>query len=313
MQELDSEELYQTIKEQIKNQKDLENSLIYKNTLSQEYIYTQEEIYCAKKFISFDINNLNNWVSASFESNLDEKKSILTPEITGSWGSAAKAEKKVGVNITNSIFLSNEGIIYKLVNNTLKSTVILKGESEYWIFLHSKGKFDENTIVIFFSKVEFSEAVFMSLGLFIKENNGEEKDEDKESDKYCFRIFHTMQLVRSYKKNETNNNKYDNNDSCMIKISVTDEGREEIRVSAWINEGDAENKLVGRFCNQVAVKKEENEEIRPTSSFEINKNNYKIMIAGSGHYCKITQFSCETNFKEECKPGFSNCNCCLII
>ena len=288
----------------------MENSEFYKNSKSQDYIYTQEEIYCAKKFISFDINNLNKWVSTSFESNLDEKKCILTPEIKGSWGTGTKAQKKFGVEITNSIFLSNEDINYKLVNNTLKSTVILKGESEYWIFLHSKGKFDKDTIVILFSKNEFSEAVFMSLGLFIQKNINMENNE--ENDKYCFRILQTLQLIRSYNKDESNNNKYDSNDSCMIRMIVTDEGREEIKVLAWINEGDAENTIVGRFCNQVASKNENENEIRATSSFEINNSNHKIMIAGSGHYCKITQFSCETNFKEECRPGFNNCNCCLI-
>ena len=310
MQELDSEELYQTIKNQIKKQKEMQNSEIYKNTILQDYTYTQEEIYCAKKFISFDVNNLNKWVSTNFESNLNEKN-ILSPKIKGNWGSGTQAQKKFGIDISNLIFLSNEDINYKLVNNILKSTVILTGESEYWIFLHSKGKFDKDTIVILFSKVEFSQVVFMSLGLFVKSNNIQYNDEN--NDDYCFRILQTMQLIRSYNKDSNNSNKYENNDSCMIKIVVNDEGKEEIKVSAWINEGDAENKLVGKFCSQVAYKKDEEKEIRTISTFEINNNNYKIMIAGSGPYCKITQFSCETNLKEECRSGFNNCTCCLTI
>ena len=59
-----------------------------------------------------------------------------------------------------------------------------------------------------------------------------------------FKRKNDISYSNSENKNKLNNNKYDNNDSCMIKIQVTDDGREEIRVSAWINEGDAENKLV---------------------------------------------------------------------
>ena len=317
MEDLDSEELYQLVKSKLRTQNEINQ--IFKNSTTQDYIYTQEEINCAKKFITFDVNNLNNWVSANFESDLNEKN-ILFPKIKGKWGAGGKIQKKFGIDISNLIFLSNEDINYKLVNNYLKSTVILTGGSEYWIFLHSKGKFDNETIAISFSKKEFSEAVFMSLGLFIKTNNDENNNNDEEDNKsddqnneYCFRVFHSMQLIRSYNKNESNNHKYDNNDSCMIKIIVNDEGKEEIKVSAWINEGDAENQLVGKFYKPIAYKTEYDKEIRTSSTFEINNKNYKVMIAGSGQLCKVTQFSCETNFKEGCQQGFNNCNCCVII
>lgn len=325
IKELDSEDLYQYIKKQIK--KDNNYSTLIKKTMSQDYIYTQEEIYCSKKCISFDNNNLNKWISAKFESRLNDKN-FLSPEIKGKWGTGVMTQKKQGIDITNLIFRSNEDINYKIVNNTLKSTVTLKGESEYWIFLHSKEGFSDETIVIFLSKIEFS-GVFMSLGIFIKNNDNENIDnnidnnnenrEDNDNNNYCFRIFHTLQLIKSYNSNDTNNYKYENSDSCVIKLLVVDEGKENIKVSAWINEGDAENTLTGNFCKQVALKNNCDKEIHTSSSFELNSNNYKVMIAGSGHHCKVTHFSCETNFKENfdffngCKNGFNSCNCCIII
>ena len=319
MQELDSEELYQTIKNKIKKQKEMQNSEIYKNTILQDYTYTQEEIYCAKKFISFDVNNLNKWVSTNFESNLNEKN-ILSPEITGKWGTAVKSQRRTSIDISNLIYLSNEDINYKIVNNTLKSTFILKGESEFWIFLHSKGNFNDETIVILFSKIEFSETVFMPLGLFVKSNNNNNiYDDNENNNEYTFRVLKTIELVRSYNINENKYNKYESSDSCMIKIVVIDEGNENIKVSAWINDGDAENKLFGNFYKQVIVKNYDNIGVKASSTFEFDNKCYKIMIAGSGQQCKITQFCCETNFKDNldyidgCKQGFNSCNCCFII
>ena len=318
MKDLDSEELYQILKDQIKNEK--EKYKKFKKLLSQDYTYTQEDIYCAKKFISFEYNKLSDWVSSSFESNLNDKN-ILSPEIKGSWGTGVKNQKRTSIDISNLIFLSNDDINYQIVNNCLKSTFILKGESEFWIFLHSKGNFNDETIVILFSKTEFSETVFMSLGVFVKSDNSNYNiyEECENNDEYNFRILKTMQLIRSYNNNENNMNKYESSDSCMIKILVNDEGNENIKVSAWINDGDAENILVGDFYKQVIFKKNDNIGVKASSTFELDNKNYKIMIAGSGQQCKITQFSCETNFKENldyidgCKQGFNSCNCCFII
>ena len=318
IKDLDSEELYQLIKTQIKNQN--ENSNIKKSG-TQDYTHTQEEIYCAKKFISFDKNNLSEWVSSSFDTYLNEKK-ILSPEINGNWGTEIMTQKRAGTEIQNLIFCSNEGINYKIVNNTLKSTVILKGDSDYWIFLHSKGKLDDETIVILFSKTEFSDIVYMSLGLFIKSNDNDDNEENNDStnNKFYFRIFQTMQLIRSYNRNQTDNYKYESSDSCLIKILVLDEGKESIKVSAWLNEGDAENILIGNFYKQVFFNYGHEKRLKISSTFESNNKNYKVMIAGSGAQCKVTQFSCETSFKdnyeyiEGCKQGFNSCNyCCIVI
>ena len=304
MKELDSEELYKIIQEKIKK------------TISQDYTYTQEEIYCAKKIITFDNNSTNKWISSSFESYLNEIN-MLSPEIKGKWGAWEKTQKRPGIDISNLIFLSNEDINYKIVNNILKSTVILKGDSEYWIFLHSKGKFNEETVAILFSKAEWSESVFMSIGIFINSENEDNNNEDSEN-KYFFRIFQTTQLVRSYNINDNDNKNESNDSSSMIKIVIVDEGNEKIKVSAWINGGEAENKLIGNFCRPVNLNNDD-KDIRTSSTFELLNKNYKVMIAGSGQSCKVTQFSCETNFKENvdyfngCKDGFNNCNCCYII
>ena len=317
IKDLDSEELYQLIKSKIKQQN--ENSHI-KKTTTQDYTYTQDEIYCAKKCINFDNNSLNNWLSSPFDTYSNEKN-ILSPQIKGKWGSGMTVQKRTGTEICNLIFRSNEDINYKIVNNTLKSTVVLKGESDFWIFLHCKEKFDDETIVILFSKIEFSEVVNMSLGLFIKTNDGNNDiDDDYNDNKFSFRIFHTMQLIKSYNTNPNAsiNSKYENSDSCMVKIIVIDEGNEYIKVSAWVNEGDAENHLNGNFCKQV-IFNDSQDKIKNSSNFDLNNKNYKVMIAGSGAHCKITHFSCETNFKDNidyvngCKQGFNSCNCCLIF
>ena len=47
------------------------------------------------------------------------------------------------------------------------------------------------------------------------------------------------------------NTKYEKCDSSLIKINVVDDGSETIKVSAWINEGDAENVLKGNFFTPV--------------------------------------------------------------
>ena len=327
MKELDSEELYQILKERNKNQKESIEKL--KNLDFQDYAYTQEDIHFAKKFITLDQGNLHEWLSTEFESDLNEKN-ILSPEIKGRWGITALPKKKSGIDITNRIFLSYENINYKIVNNTIKSTVILSGESEYWLFLHTNGNFNDETVAILFSKKEFSEIVFMSLGLFVKkdtidveghiEDNSDRINDNRKSvnNEYFFRIIRSVQLVKTYNIRENSNNKYESQDSCLIKLLISDEGNEKIKISAWMNEGDAENELVGNFYKQVAVKDFNDNLIKSPSSFELNEKNHKVMIAGSGHQCKVIHFSCETNFKENfeyigCKQGFNSCNCCLFF
>jgi len=310
--DLNSEELYKLIKSRIKNK--LDEMTNQKKLSSQEYIYTQEEIYCSKKFISFDHNNLNDWVTASFGTDVNRKK-ILSPKIKDSWCPCQIDQKRYGMEIKDKIFCSKENINYKIVNNTIKSTFILKGESDFWVFLHSKGKLEDETVVILFSKYQFSQIVFMSLGLIVK-NDDINMGEDK---KYFFRVFQTLQLVETYERNSKDyvmNTKYESADSCLIKINVIDDGSEKIKISAWMNEGNAENKLIGNFCSPVILNNKE-DDIR-NSAFDIITENYRVMFSGSGDSCEINRFSCETEFKEDydyfagCKQGFDSCNCCTI-
>ena len=309
--DINSEELYQIIKNKIKDK--FETNQKIKKTSPHEYIYTQEEIFCSKKFISFDNNNLNEWQSAPFGVDFNRKK-ILSPKIKDIWSSYELNQRRSGIEIQDRIFCSKESINYKIVNNNLKSSFILKGESDFWIFLHTKGKLEDETVVILFSKCQFSSIVFMSLGIFIK-NEDSVEDEDK---KYFFRIFQTLQLVETYDKDYIKNTKYESADSCLIKINVIDEGNETIKISAWINEGNAENKLVGNFCKPVVFNNgNKNDSIN--SAFDIISDNYKIMFAGSGHSCELIRFYCEIDYKEineyftGCKQGFDSCNCCSII
>ena len=243
------------------------------------------------------------------------KKKILSPKIKDSWCPCQIDQKRYGMEIKDKIFCSKENINYKIVNNTIKSTFILKGESDFWVFLHSKGKLEDETVVILFSKYQFSQIVFMSLGLIVK-NDDINMGEDK---KYFFRVFQTLQLVETYERNSKDyvmNTKYESADSCLIKINVIDDGSEKIKISAWMNEGNAENKLIGNFCSPVILNNKE-DDIR-NSAFDIITENYRVMFSGSGDSCEINRFSCETEFKEDygyfagCKQGFDSCNCCTI-
>lgn len=311
--DLNSEELYKLIKSRIKDQ--LEEINNQKKSSHQEYIYTQEEIYCSKKFISFDHNNINDWVTAPFGTDVNRKK-LLSPKIKDTWSACQMDQKRYGMEIKDKVFCSKDNINYKIVKNAIKSTFILKGESDFWVFLHTKGKLEDETIVILFSKYQFSQIVFMSLGLIIK-NDDISMGEDK---KYFFRVFQTLQLVETYERNNKDyvlNTKYETADSCLIKINIVDDGSEKIKVSAWMNEGNAENKLVGNFCTPVFMNSKEDE--MKNSAFDIITENYRVMFAGSGDSCEINRFSCETEFKEDydyfagCKQGFDSCNCCIIF
>ena len=277
---LNSEELYLLIKSKINNQIDEEKK--HEKLSSQEYLFTQEEIFCSKKFISFDINNLNEWLSAEFGTDINRKK-ILSPKIMSSFCSCDLEQKRTGIEIKDKIFCSNDSINYKIVNNYIKSTFLLKGESDFWVFLHTNGKFEEGTVVILFSKLQFCQTVFMSLGIIMK-NDDNENEKDK---KYFFRIFQTLQLVETYNKNNNDyimNKKYESADSSMIKINVTDDGSEKIKVSAWINEGDAENILNGNFYFPVNMNNKRSD--IGNMRFDISSENYKIMFAGSGESCE---------------------------
>ena len=41
-------------------------------------------------------------------------------------------------------------------------------------------------------------------------------------------------------------------DSCLIKITIIDEGFEKIKINANLNEGEEDNELIGKIFNPVA-------------------------------------------------------------
>ena len=306
--QLDSEELYCKLRKNV--QKEKENLITNKNVLAQMYSFTKEEIYKAKKYICFDNDNQSSWVCANFDSDIDEK-SNLTPIIKNEFSQKTITKQRNGIELRNLIFRTVDVINYKITNNKIKSSFILKGESDFWLFLHVKNdKFDENTIVILFSKEEFCENVHMSMGTFIKNDN--------KNKKYILKFFQTLQLVKSYKNEVNYDHKYENTDCCLIKIVINDDGSENLKISAWMNEGSAENILIGKFCKQISMYNKDMLLRMSSSSSEIN-NNYKVMIAGNGVQCKVTQFSCETFYKdtfddiEGLKSNYNGCNCCKIF
>ena len=306
--QLDSEELYCNLRKNVQQEK--ENLISNKNILAQMYSFTKEEIYKAKKYISFDNDNQSNWVCATFDTEIDEKSNII-PVIKNEFSQQTITKQRNGIELKNLIFRTVDVINYKITNNIIKSSFILKGESDFWLFLHVKNdQFDENTIVILISKEEFSEKIHMSMGTFIKN--------DDDNKKYLLKMFQTLQIVKSFKNQESYDYKYESTDTCLIKILINDDGSENLKISAWMNEGDAENTLIGKFCKQIAMFNNEVLLGVSSSNSEIN-NNYKIMIAGSGEQCKVTKFTCETIYKdsydniEGMKNNSNGCDCCKII
>lgn len=314
MDKLDSENLYRLLKKDIKKKKDI--SSIRKTTSStSNYSFTQEEIFNSKKVISFGEDVQTKWGCLPFETKINDKK-ILSPKIAGQWGEFENI-MRINPEIKGFIYRSSDDINYKIVNNTISGNFLLRGKSEFWMFLHVNEEFDDETVVIYFSKAKYSDNVSMSLGTFILKDDEDLKFQMKKK-MYLLRILQTLQMVRSYEQKEKTNNNPES-DSCLIKILIKDEGNEEIKVSAWINDGDTENQLIGRFFKQVEFN--DNEAISSTisSSYTHSSKTYRVMIAGSGQYCRVKKLSCETNYKEKyeymegCKSKFEGCNVCSVI
>ena len=216
------------------------------------------------------------------------------------------------MDITNKIFECEETINYRLVNNIIKANVLLKGDGMLWIFLHLNHKFTDKTIVILFSKKEYSQRVEMSLGSFIKSdyiNTSIEKGNN-------FFIFQKQQLIKSYKRNKNTKeiDNYEKDDSCLIKITIIDEGYNEIKIISKLNNGEENNELIGKFYEPVT-----NLDNFDTNSIKNNdeENNYRVMVAGNGLFCKINNFYCETKLKNYFENNRNEagviCQCCQIL
>ncbi len=95
-------------------------------------------------------------------------------------------------------------------------------------------------------------------------------------------------------------------------MTITDKGYDTIKINAKLNDGEEDNELIGNNYKQVV-----NIQNSGLNSIINNENNYRVMIAGNGAYCKINNFYCETiakrfidNNKVEIGEG---CDCCKII
>lgn len=281
----------------------IDTNLLIKNN----YGLSKEEIKNTIKYIPF--NEKSNWSYSTFSTNIN-RHNIEYPEILSNSWTPTCLNSDNGIEITNKIFECEETINYNIVNNIIKASIILKGDGMFWIFLHTNHEFDNNTIAILFSKKDYSQRVSMSLGAFVKLDyikNSNEKGNN-------FFIFQKQQLIKNYKieKKTKEKDKYEINDSCLIKIIIVDEGYNKIKINAKLNDGEADNELIGQFFNQVV-----NINNYELNNINNNKNNYRVMIAGNGTYCKLNNFYCETNFKKY----FDNnriengeaCDCCEII
>ena len=306
---LNIEGIYQSIRNKLKNINNNE-LLIDHNLLAQDNFESyKEEIKSAIKYIPF--NEKANWNYSTFSTSIN-KYNIEYPEILSSTWTPTCLDSDNGMDITNKIFECEETIDYRLVNNIIKANILLKGDGMFWIFLHLNHKFNDKTIVILFSKNEYSQRVAMCLGSFIKSdytNSSIEKGNN-------FFIFQKQQLIKSYKreKNPKEIDNYEKDDSCLIKITIIDEGYNEIKIISKLNNGEENNELIGKIYEPVA-----NLDNFDSNSIKNNdeENNYRVMLAGSGLFCKLNNFYCETKLKNYFENNKNEngviCQCCKII
>ena len=148
-----------------KSEKNKNQILIEHNLLNNsDFGFSKEYIKNAIKYIPF--NEKSNWNYSTFSTTLN-KYNIQFPEILSNSWTATSIDVDDGIDITNKIFECEENIDYRIVNNLIKANIILEGDGMFWVFLHVNNQFDENTVVILFSKKEYTQRVTMSLGAFI--------------------------------------------------------------------------------------------------------------------------------------------------
>ena len=289
--------------EKNKNQILIEHSLLN----NSDFGFSKEYIKNAIKYIPF--NEKSNWNYSTFSTSLN-KYNIQFPEILSNSWTATSIDIDDGIDITNKIFECEDNIDYRIVNNLIKANIILEGDGMFWVFLHVNNQFDENTVVILFSKKEYTQRVTMSLGAFINLEYFKSPDEKGNN----FYIFQKQQLIKTYKKKKNENDKYEKKDGCLIKITIIDEGYENIKIIAKLNDGEVDNELIGRIYNPVA-------NIDNYDQNSTNNNNdqkiYKVMIAGNGTSCKVNNFHCETKLKNIFENNriqmVEGCQCCHIF
>jgi hypothetical protein len=263
----------------------------------QNLILTKQQIKNFVKYIPF--NDKTNWYYSSFSTSYN-KRSIEYPLIVSNVWTEANLNNENGIEITNKIFESQESVNYNYVDSSIKANILLQGESSFWIFLHTNKIIDENTGIIIVTKKEYSQNVVISLGTFANFNKMKIDGDNGNS----FHIYNKQQLIENLKLNKKKNDKYENSDACSIKLEIFDEGNDKIEIKAKLNDGKEDNLLTGYCFNQVA-------------NVDCNSGEYKFMLAGSGKYCKVNNFYCETNLKKSLlnnkKGEVEFCRCCNIF
>ena len=86
--------------------------------------------------------------------------------------------------------------------------------------------------------------------------------------------------------------KYEKDDSCLIKINIIDEGYNEIKIISNLNNGEEVNILIGKMYKSIANLYNFDFSIKGNE-----KENYRVMIAGNGMFCQVNNFYCEKKVK----------------
>ena len=124
-------------------------------------------------------------------------------------------------------------------------------EKEYFLIIRKLLKEDlspelQKQIVNFLQRIPEDQSYRLkALNIFKKiQKNPDKKAEIIEDIKNLFGLGNVKSHSKPVKYNKTSN-------SCLIKVIVVDNGEETVKVSAWLNEGDAENKLVGNYFKPI--------------------------------------------------------------
>lgn len=312
---LGTEEIYYLLKKRAKSEQqkscpDFPNSLRLSNNEDNFKLY----ILKSKKCIS--LKNNTNWKNTNFSANYNSHE-ILYPVIPTNKWEPFTFNSISSFNIVNKIFKSDEKINYGILNNKISGEILLKGLSQFWIFLHVNEEFDDKTIVIIFSKDEYKNIAKVSLGTFLSFDK-----------RLNFYILQTQQLIENFSDKSKNKNNFDLDDDsyCKINFLIEDEGNNIIKINTKVNDGEIYNELTGDYFKRVDnepimrnYKNLSNENLSIFNKSNINgiePNNYGIMIAGSGQECIIKEFCSLANPKDYIinlfKQSQENCLCCNI-
>ena len=165
------------------------------------------------------------------------------------------------IEIKNSIFLLKEKINYDKFNNNIMTDIILKGESNFWIFLHDSEKFSDKTTVIILSKKDYSKRCFVSLGTFINKNQLKNKGK----------------ILNSINKKQQLNLNDNNISNKVIEKNILYESN--IDASRSITLGNSNN-MFRNIDNNSDIRIEKNIDANIETDFDINNGNidYEFVV-----------------------------------